>query len=525
MRHLSFEKPLLLTGLLVLCAISVPLVSAPPSTPTPSPDEKTVLDGISAASLRANLSFLASDELKGRYTPSPELDIAASFIATRFRGSGLEPGGNEGYYQVAHMVRRTPGNASGITVQLDGAKLEIASSDVSPGRGGSALLLADAPVAWVPSQDPSLLDKIDIAGKVVVTSATDFRGKSEAEMAEAGRKSRAFAQAIETSRALAEIVIGRAPRFGPSLLFEEAAKAAAPPVVFVSAEGGEAWLKLLKSGAQGQTVSFSLSAAHDEPVTVRNVVGILRGSDPKLKDTAVIVSAHYDHLGTTETAGRAARRGAAGNDTIFNGANDDGSGTVSVIEIASALVRLPRHPRRSIVFVTFFGEELGLLGSRYFADHSPLPLADYAGDINLEQVGRTDANTGPQIGTASLTGYDYTTVTTFLQAAARMTGVKLYKDEEASDPFFNRSDNAALAEHGVPAVTLCVAFEFPDYHGVGDEWQKIDYDNMARIDRMVALGLMRMADSEEPAHWVESNPKVKRYIEAQQRESATPATK
>jgi hypothetical protein len=126
--------------------------------------------------------------------------------------------------------------------------------------------------------------------------------------------------------------------------------------------------------------------------------------------------------------------------------------------------------------------------------------------------------------TASLTGYDYTTVTNFLEEAGRQTGVKVYKDGEASDPFFARSDNAALAEHGVPAITLCVAFEFPDYHGVGDQWQKIDYSNMAGVDRMVALGLLHIANSAESPHWVESNPKVKRYVEAQQREAAkTPA--
>jgi len=497
------------------------LLSAPP--PALTQDEQTVINGISADSLRSNLSFLASDDLKGRYTPSPELDIAATFIAARFRNAGLEPLGDQDYFQVAHMVRRKPGAASGIEVHAGNERIEIPAAAISIGRAGAALNVAEAAVVWVPSQDPALLEKVDISEKVVVTVPADFRGKSGPELEEVSRKSRAFAQTLETSKARAEIIIGRSPRFGRTLLFEEEAKATLPPTLFISAEAGEGWLKLLKTGAGAQTVSFTLSAPQDEAVTVRNVVGILRGSDPKLKETAVMVSAHYDHLGTTETAGSFARR-APGGHTIFNGANDDGSGTVSVIEIAAALARLPQHPKRSIVFVTFFGEELGLLGSRYFAEHPPLPLASFAGDLNLEQVGRTDSSKGPQILTASLTGYDYTTVTNFLEEAGRQTGVKVYKDSEASDPFFARSDNAALAEHGVPAITLCVAFEFPDYHGVGDQWQKIDYSNMAGVDRMVALGLLHIANSAESPHWVESNPKVKRYVEAQQREAAkTPA--
>jgi hypothetical protein len=508
---------------LVLYILSAPLVSAPPAASPPlTPEEEAVLSAISPDSLRANLSFLASDDLKGRFTPSPELDIAAGFIASRFRSAGLEPLGDQDYFQVAHMVRRTAGTASAIVIRAGSEQIEIPASGVSLGRAGAALNAADAPVVWVPSQDPALLDKVDISEKVLVTVPTEFRGKSEPEREELSRKSRAFAHEMETRRARAEIVIGRSPRFGRTLLFEEEAKASLPPTVFISADAGERWLKLLKAGAGAQTVSFSLSAPQDEPVTVRNVVGILRGSDTKLDDTAIMVSAHYDHLGTTQTAGPFARR-TAGSDTIFNGANDDGSGTVSVIEIASALARLPRHPRRSIVFVTFFGEELGLLGSRYFAEHPPLPLPSFAGDVNLEQVGRTDSNQGPQIGTASLTGYDYTTVTKFLEEAGRQTGVKVYKDAAASVPFFTRSDNAALAEHGVPAITLCVAFEYPDYHAVGDKWQKIDYGNMARIDRMVALGLLHMADSAEPPHWVESNAEVKHFVEAQQREAAKTA--
>lgn len=239
---------------------------------------------------------------------------------------------------------------------------------------------------------------------------------------------------------------------------------------------------------------------------VRNVAGILRGSDSVLRQTYVMVTAHYDHLGV----------GVTGEDKIYNGANDDGSGTVSVIEIASALAALEPRPKRSILFVTFFGEEIGLVGSRYYGRH-PLelePLVNTVADLNLEQVGRTDDSEGPQVGTATVTGFDFSGLTGVLMDAGRLTGVKVYKNEQNSDPYFAFSDNKALADVGVPAHTLGVAFDFPDYHGVGDEWPKIDYQNMAKVDRMVAVGLLHLASEAAPPTWNDSNPATKKYVDA-----------
>jgi Zn-dependent M28 family amino/carboxypeptidase len=241
----------------------------------------------------------------------------------------------------------------------------------------------------------------------------------------------------------------------------------------------------------------------------------LRGSDPALKDSYVLVTAHYDHLGI--------RPGVAG-DNIFNGANDDGSGTVSVIELAAAIATLKERPKRSLVFMTFFGEEKGLLGSRYYARHPVLPIERTVADVNLEQVGRTDSSEGPQLSNAAMTGFDYSDVGSIFKAAGDMTGVNVYKHERNSDAFFGRSDNQALADRGVPAHTLCTAFVYPDYHGAGDHWDKIDYQNMAKVDRMVALGLIMIANSAEEPKWNEANPKAARYANAwKERHAKAPA--
>jgi Zn-dependent M28 family amino/carboxypeptidase len=240
-------------------------------------------------------------------------------------------------------------------------------------------------------------------------------------------------------------------------------------------------------------------------VQLRNVIGLLRGSDPALKDTYVLLTAHYDHLGM---------RPEGPGDRIFNGANDDGSGTVSVIEVASALAALKPRPKRSIVFMTFFGEEEGTLGSRYYADHPVFPIEKTVADVNLEQVGRTDAIDGQKLSQGTFTGGDYSDLPGVFRKAGARTGVRVLSDKQNGGSFFARSDNLPFAEKGIPAHTLAVAFEFADYHQTGDKWQKIDYDNMAKVDRMVALGLIMLADNPHPPRWDESVSQTEKYVEA-----------
>ncbi|MET0647048.1 MAG: M28 family peptidase [Pyrinomonadaceae bacterium] len=327
---------------------------------------RAALEQVSAESMKGHLSFLASDALEGRKTPSRGLDIAAEYIAAQFRRAGLEPAGDDGYFQT---------------------------------------------VKW-------------------------------ADVATNSRRARA--------------------RLTP--------------------EAGE--------------------------MKVRNVAGLLRGSDPTLKDTYVIVSAHYDHIGVRENCDPSKE------DCVNNGANDNGSGTVGVVELASALSKLSKRPRRSILFLTFFGEELGLVGSRYYGQHPLVPLRQTIAQLNMEQVGRTDDSEGAQVGTLALTGFDYTDVGAVLQRAGEVEGVRVYKHPTNSDSFFSRSDNQSLADAGVPAHTAGVAFQFPDYHAVGDEWQKVDFNNMARVVRTVGRGLLALADSAQPPRWNEQNPKAAPYVEA-----------
>jgi Zn-dependent M28 family amino/carboxypeptidase len=164
------------------------------------------------------------------------------------------------------------------------------------------------------------------------------------------------------------------------------------------------------------------------------------------------------------------------------------------------------------------GEELGVLGSRYYCQHPVFPLAKTIADINLEQLGRTDDNEGPRLLQFNLTGFDYTDIAAFLSKAGGETGIKVVKDGRNSDSFFSRSDNTAFAEAGVPSTTLSVSYIYPDYHGFGDKWPKLDYDNMAKVDDAVALGVFRIADSAEAPQWNKANRKTASYIEAREKQ-------
>src|SRR5580704_2468314 len=440
-----------------------------------TPQMQSTIDHISAQSLRGHLSFLASDLLEGRATPSRGLDLAAEYIAAQFRRAGLEPVVDDWYFQTATLIQREP-NWDGFEMTVtSGAKTIRIDKSEAYLVPESALNLRDVPIVVADQDTPRELTR----GKVVFAANPRGRGNFDQP-----------ALVIANSANLPTGPQIRDPEAGPG---RGAMNVVNKPELAA----------FLKDNPDAR-VSIHMARSIEKPVKVHNVAGLLRGSDPKLSDTYVMLTAHYDHLGTRAT----------GDDKIFNGANDDGSGTVSVVEIAGALAALEKHPARSILFVTFFGEELGLVGSRYYGRHPLVPLEKTIADLNLEQIGRTDASDGPQIGTASITGFDFSELPGILADAGQIAGVSVYKNEQASDPYFARSDNQALADVGIPAQTLCVAFDYPDYHKVGDHWEKVDFPNMAKVDRAVALALLHVASDAPPPKWHESNSKAKKYAEA-----------
>jgi hypothetical protein len=235
------------------------------------------------------------------------------------------------------------------------------------------------------------------------------------------------------------------------------------------------------------------------PAGQRNVIGVLKGRDAVLRNTYVLVTAHYDHIGE--------KKDATG-DTVYNGANDNASSVSALIEIARAMSAALVKPRRSVVFMAYFGEERGLVGSRYYAAHPVFPIEKTYAQVNLEQLGRTDDVEGPRVRAATLTGWDRSDVGTILAAAAKPLGIRIYKHEKYSEEFFERSDNEALVKLGVPAHTVSVAYGFPDYHGLGDEAGKLDYANMSAVSRAVRAGIGALANRTLKLTLREGSPRV-----------------
>lgn len=218
-------------------------------------------------------------------------------------------------------------------------------------------------------------------------------------------------------------------------------------------------------------------------VTAFNVVGIVRGTDPVLKEQAVLIDAHYDHLGIGPPVN---------GDSIYNGADDDASGVVAVLGAARALASGP-PPRRTVVFLATTGEELGLLGTRWYVEHPAVPLDRMVANLEIEMIGRPDSLAGGP-GKGWLTGFERSTMGERLAAA----GVPVVADPRPDQHFFERSDNIAFARRGIPAHTLSSYNMHHDYHTPADEVSRVDTAHLAALVNAAARAARLLADGDPP---------------------------
>jgi len=238
------------------------------------------------------------------------------------------------------------------------------------------------------------------------------------------------------------------------------------------------------NGNKGFVQRVALESAR--VVETWNVIGILRGSDPAAATEAIVLSAHLDHLGVSDTL--------AG-DKIFNGADDDASGCVAVLELARALAA-GKRPRRTIYFVGFGSEERGGYGSRYFRDNPPVPLTQIVANLNFEMLGRPD----PKVGADKvwLTGYERSN----LGPELAKQGAALVADPHPEQHFFQRSDNYSFALRGVIAQTVSSFGLHTDYHRVTDEVSKVDFPFMTRAINSMVKPIQWLADSKFRPEWL-----------------------
>lgn len=223
-----------------------------------------------------------------------------------------------------------------------------------------------------------------------------------------------------------------------------------------------------------------------KPWHTRNVIGVLAGSDPKLKDQIVLLTAHLDHMGV----------GAPVNgDTIYNGADDDASGCVAVLQLARALARA-KHRRRTVLFVFFGSEETGGQGDEYFLKHPPLPLDHIVTNLEFEMIGRSDPAVKP--GELWLTGYDRSN----LGPELARHGAKLVDDPHPAEKFFVRSDNFALARRGIVAHTVSSFGLHKDYHQPSDDVAHIDFKHMEEAIASMVGPVEWLVNSDFKPEWL-----------------------
>lgn len=261
------------------------------------------------------------------------------------------------------------------------------------------------------------------------------------------------------------------------------------PLVRQASTGPRARIRLVPSWEEFETLP------EDDRYVDVNVVGILPGADPALRNEAIVIAAHYDHVGV----GRPVH-----GDSIYNGADDDASGVVALLEIARALADGPA-PRRTLVFLAAAAEEVGMLGTVWYLDHPPVPLENTVGMLAIEMIGRPDELAGGP-GRAWLTGYERSTMGDVL----RDNGIPIVPDPRPEQNFFLRSDNAPFAFRGIPAHTLSSYGLHTDYHQPSDEVDKVDFEHMTAVIEAAIEAVRILADGPAPQWHPGGKPEPRR---------------
>ena len=418
--------------------------------------------------VRAELSFLASDAMQGRGSGTNYERVAAEYIGSMFQQFGLEPGGDVDANNNRSFVQRVPLETATFTkppIFTAGT-----GSDAKSWQFGRDFLVTGMRAPLI-SGDLQIIDgEIEPAkGAVALVRLPD---NADAQQRQARIRAARAAQSsavvlIETdaSRRLREAGV-RLPTV-PARISGEQPGNNAPPVFSFRKEVFEE----LATMPKGTRIEIGAEMRADSVSSTWNVVGVLRGSDPRATGEAVMLSAHLDHLGVRETGT---------GDTIYNGADDDASGCVAVLELARVLAS-GKRPQRTIYFVCFGSEERGGHGARYFVDHSPVPLNKIVADITFEMLGRPDPKVA--LNTLWLTGYERST----LGPELARQGARLVADPHPEQNFFQRSDNYTLALRGVVAHTVSSFGLHSDYHRPSDDVSKVDFPFMTKsINSMIA---------------------------------------
>jgi len=480
---------------------------------------------IDAGSAARHLAYLASDELQGRNTPSPGLDSAAAYIAHAFARSGVRPVRGS-YFQPVRLNIIALGDTNALRVSSGGVSEDfVLKDDFTPfdntggGEVEGELVFAGYGIS-APEYTYDDYAGLDVKGKIVLVlrhepgeedSAAVFLGKKSTEYSNVTSKTR---QAIERG-AKAVLVMtdplnhtSLTPRGFPwpslskviphdalpmTLAIDESEKV---PVVHV---GEKVMVRLFGSVDSLVRLQASIDRAFAprsfvlpgvrvrvrtsiavRNIPTQNVAGIIEGSDSVLAKELVVIGAHYDHVGIK-------RNTKAGEDSVFNGADDNASGTVALLEIAQAFGAMARSPRRSVLLIAFAGEEKGLLGSEYYVRKPLYPLAATKAMLNMDMVGRGAPDSLQLVG-----AQEGSTLLAATRAENRLSGFVLTPTILPGGD----SDHSSFAKRGIHVLFYHSGLH-QQYHKVTDHADLIDTQKVARVADLVFRTAWRVADSSE----------------------------
>jgi aminopeptidase YwaD len=436
--------------------------------------------------IRAELGFLASDAMQGRGSGTGYERLAAEYIGSQFRQFGLEPAGDTNASGQQGFVQRAA--LSGLKFSETPTLKVTAGSDVKQWVFGKDLLVSFLRSASI-SGDLQITDANSTPAKGAMALVKLPDGVDAQKRQDIIRKARAAQAAAvllmetDNNKRTREAGNARLPNL-PTRIQGQAGSDSSFAAIALSKEAFDS----IAAIAPGSKVEFGGPTQSAAESFTWNAIGVLPGSDPKAAKEVIMLSAHLDHLGVSETA-------APGSDAIFNGADDDASGCVAVLELARALAA-GKRPRRTVYFVCFGSEERGGYGAQYFVSHSPVPLEQIVADVTFEMLGRPDAKVAAN--TLWLTGYERST----LGPELARQGALLVADPHPEQNFFQRSDNYTLALRGVVAHTISSFGLHTDYHRVSDELSKIDFPFMTKSIASLIKPIRWLADSSFKPVWL-----------------------
>ncbi len=441
--------------------------------------------------LESHLRFLASDEMLGRKTGDITNRVAARYIAEKFREFGLKTANQTDYLQQVSLVKTTPSKIGKLMIESD--TLNYTKDFIV--LEGQETELNRVPVVfvgygWVDSKHDDYKD-IDVKGKIVIAQFGIPDSDDPSDNISGSTKKASFA-AERGALALVQLYNLKFPwtaivsYVGGEKISLETPNSSTIPHIWVN---GSHIKKFSRETLQ--TLSMKVGQVKKTPIFSSNVVGVLEGSDSKLKNEYLVLSAHFDHVGVGKSS--------VANDSIFNGARDNALGTTALLAAAKVFSNL--KTKRSLLFVAYTGEEVGMLGSKFYAEHPLIPLNQCVFNLNTDGAGYNDTTK------VTVIGLDRTDAQTQIVEGSKVFGLTAISDPAPEQNLFDRSDNVSLAAKGIPAPDYSPGFTAFDneinkfYHKVTDSPESVNMNYLLKFCQAYTYVARLIADRDSAPKW------------------------